>query len=163
MVHAPVQGRFRVRDDRWGDGHFGKSRGHFADGSKKFHDGADIVVLPNQIILSPISGKVVKIDYPYASDLSWKGVQIENSILIAEVWYVEPDEDIVGREVIGGLHRIGRAQNISQKYGVDPDKGLMTPHVHFRLSLKPMSYMVQRTWGTSVVHVDPIPFICEEG
>jgi len=163
MVQAPVHYRVKVRSDKWGDGRFGSPRGMLPDGSKKFHDGVDIVITPGDFLYAPITGEAVKVDFPYMGDSRWKGLQIENSVLIAEVWYMEPRVELIGQQVIAGVTRIGCAQDISKKYGVDPDKGVMTPHIHFRLSLKPFSYLVKGgQFGSTVIKIDPLQFIDQQ-
>jgi len=143
-----------VRSDAFGDGNFGSPRGLLPGGAKKFHDGIDIIVVPGEDIVSPISGRVVKIDYPYAGHPEWMGLEIENLDLIAEVWYIEPNPSLVNQQVIGGVTVIGRAQDISKKYSRD-----MIPHIHFRLSLRPLTYLLGTKWDSAIIRVNPEAFI----
>ena len=59
-----------IRSDRQGDGHFGARRG------SRTHNGIDYVVDPGDLIASPVGGIITKIGYPYASDLSYRYVEI---------------------------------------------------------------------------------------
>lgn len=126
-----------LRQDGEGSGRFGSSRGTLPGGSKKFHDGIDLVVAEGQSIYAPMDSKVVKVDYPYLSDARWTGIQLETPLLRCEVWYMVPDQSLIGKEVKQG-QPIGVAQDISKKYTPD-----MTPHVHVRFTILPYTYLVR--------------------
>lgn len=152
---------FIIRADGWGNGRFGMGRGTREDGSKKFHDGLDVLVEPGQPIVSVIDGKVEKVDIPYSSDHSWKGIQIANSLLRVEIWYMEP-KDIVGHNVYAG-QVVGYAQDISQKYNHNDMKvakyGLMIPHVHVRTTVLPFTALSSGRYVSFEITVDPLLFL----
>jgi hypothetical protein len=70
---------------------------------------------------------------------------------------MDPLPYMVGRDVVAGTTLIGHAQDISKRYS---DK--MTPHVHFRLTIKPFAYLVGGAYSTDAIHVDPVLFIDKE-
>lgn len=155
-VHCPTPG-FAVRSDKWGDGAFGTPRGTLPDGSKKFHDGLDLMVVPGDIVVSMIDGDVEKVDYPYGGDLSWKGIQIANDLVRVELWYMEPYEWLIGKFVEAG-EPVGNAQDISMKYR-DPQKvaklGFMIPHIHVRVTLRGFTTLVKGKYFQGEITVDP--------
>ena len=66
-----IKGIARKRiGDRWGQGHYGASRG------SRTHNGIDYVLHCGTTVLSPVEGTVTKIGYPYSDDLSYKYIQI---------------------------------------------------------------------------------------
>jgi|SRR5690606_17569600 len=106
--------------DPLGCGSFGASRnGHI-------HQGIDIVATPGQDIHSPITGKVTRIAYPYASDLSYKGLEIVNEKYKIKIFYIFPTVAIPS--VVTAGQKIATAQNISAKHGA-----AMTNHVHIEV------------------------------
>jgi len=106
-----------IRSDSEGDGHWQAKRGD------RRHKGIDLFCDPGQDILSPIKGFIMRIAYPYADDLSWKGIVIQGDWCRIKMYYLDPFVRI-GRQIIQG-EVIGKAQNISLRYG---DK--MRSHVH---------------------------------
>jgi len=146
----------KVRSDNRGNGNFGASRGVNPDGSRDFHDGVDLEVEPGQAVVAPFNAYVEKIEYPYASDLSWKGVQISNDRVRCEIWYMEPRLSIIKTHV-GIGHILGYAQDISLKYPPN-EHGAMTPHIHVRVSLKPFTYLIDGRYQQKSVFVDPLIF-----
>lgn len=106
--------------DPLGCGEFGAPRG------ARKHNGIDIVATPGQTIFSPISGKVNRMAYPYADDLSYKGLEIQNDQYKVKIFYINPTIAI-GSQVKAG-DKIAVAQNISAKHGA-----AMTNHVHFEV------------------------------
>lgn len=135
-IYCPTE-KFEVRDDKWGDGDFGTPRGTLPGGAMKYHDGLDLVVEPGAPIYAMIDGMVEKIDYPYR-DMKYAGLQMSNHLCRVEIWYMAPFAPLVGQFIQAGTH-IGYAQDISKKYGEDEEKGVMTPHVHVRVSLLPFT------------------------
>jgi|SRR5690606_2522309 len=107
-------------DDPFGSGKFGAPRGN------RKHNGIDLVVSPGQDIFSPITGKVTRIAYPYASDLSYKGLEIVNEQYQVKIFYINPTVAIPS--VVTAGQKIAEAQNIAAKYG-----STMTNHVHFEI------------------------------
>ncbi|QEE49636.1 M23 family metallopeptidase [Flavobacterium alkalisoli] len=106
--------------DPLGCGHFGAPRG------TRTHQGIDIIATPGQDILSPITGKVNRIAYPYASDMSYKRLEIENEQYTVKIFYIAPAVP-VGSVVMAGS-KIAVAQNISAKHGAS-----MINHVHIEV------------------------------
>lgn len=118
-LHELVPGQ-RIRgNDAHGSGSFGTGRGD------KTHNGIDIVVSPGQSIHMPFTGKVVRIARPYADDLSWEGLAIQNERYFAKIYYLRP-LDVVGLTLNAGTV-IGHAQDIGKRY-----RGI-TPHVHLEI------------------------------
>lgn len=118
---AAVTKNQRLRDcDPFGCGNFGAPRG------TRKHNGIDLIVSPGQDIFSPITGKVTRIAYPYASDLSYKGLEIVNEQYKVKIFYINPTVAIPS--VVTAGQKIAEAQNIAAKYG-----STMTNHVHFEV------------------------------
>jgi len=137
-----------VRKDLWGDGAFGASRGG------KFHDGVDLIVTPPQPVFSMIGGMAEKVEYPYRSDLSYTGIQIANSKLRVEIWYMAPYANLIGKFVQPG-QAVGYAQDISKKYGEDEKKGIMTPHIHVRVTMLAFTTLSGGRYVSYEQHIDP--------
>jgi len=112
----PVQ---RIRSDPKGDGHFGTSRtGHV-------HQGVDLVVVPGEVLTSPIAGKVLRVTRPYADDPDYTGVVLFGEGFEVKIFYCHL---IAGLHVGDAVERgepFAIAQDISAKYG-----GGMIPHIH---------------------------------
>jgi murein DD-endopeptidase MepM/ murein hydrolase activator NlpD len=120
-----------VRMDGAGSGRFGAPRGG------RTHDGVDWLADPGDPVKSPIRGKVTRIVYPYADDLSFKGVEIVNDGVIVHLLYVEPLKMFIGREVgMGSV--VGHAQDVRKRYPNDKD---MKNHVHHRCYINPVIFM----------------------
>ena len=67
-LFAPVLNSLQIRSDSYGDGHFGASR----DGGARDHEGIDLVVVPGEVVYSPMDAVVVNRSvYPYSSDHSY--------------------------------------------------------------------------------------------
>jgi len=113
--------RYRGKDG-FGSGAYLSSR----DGSNRAHQGVDIVATPGQAIYSPITGKVTRITYPYANDLTYTGLEIINDDYKVKIFYIAPTLAI-GSQVSAG-QKIAVAQNISGKYG-----STMINHVHIEV------------------------------
>ncbi len=102
----------------------GKGCGTFgADRGNRKHQGIDILTFKGQQIVSPISGVVTRKSYPYANDLNFEGLLIENGVYSVYIWYITPwkvkDQQVTAGDVIGV------SQNIAEKYG-----STMQTHVH---------------------------------
>jgi len=113
-----------------GSGKFGAPRGW------RTHEGQDNECVPGQDVLAPITGKLVRVVYPYGKDSPYRGVLIQAPHVMVKVMYIEPDTSLVGKRVEEG-QVIGKAQDISQKYG-----GGMKPHVHWSVIVDP-EYMLR--------------------
>lgn len=112
----PVQ---RIRRDPKGSGDFGASRtGHI-------HQGVDLVVVPGEVLTSPITGKVYRTTRPYANDPDYTGVVLFGEGYEVKFFYCHLMPGVsVGSEVERG-EPFAIAQDISAKYG-----GGMIPHIH---------------------------------
>jgi len=106
-----------IRSDSAGDGHWQARRG------SRLHKGIDLLCTPGQDIVAPIKGFIIRVAFPYADDISWKGIVIAGDWCRIKMYYLEPFVGI-GKEVYCG-ESIGKAQNISLRYGGD-----MRPHIH---------------------------------
>jgi len=116
--------------DSWGNGSFGASRA----GGKRSHKGIDYCADPGDEILSPATGQVTKLGYPYAPKPSdkttYRYVEITDySGFRHRVFYIEPT-------VNTGLHVkegdvIGIQQDIAEKYST-PHK-VMKNHCHYEI------------------------------
>lgn len=109
--------------DPFGCGTFGASRGN------RKHEGEDYAVSPGETIFSPISGTVTRIAYPYASDMSYKGVEIKNDELTVKIFYMVATAKIGSKIKAGDI--LGTAQNIAAKYG-----SAMVNHIHVEIRNK---------------------------
>ena len=105
--------------DKWGAGYF-----HAPRGDRK-HNGIDYACLAGSKILSPCDGKVTKLGYPYADDLSFRYVQITNGNKNHRVFYIEPTVELGAKIKEGDV--IGIAQDLEERY---PD---ITPHIHYEI------------------------------
>jgi murein DD-endopeptidase MepM/ murein hydrolase activator NlpD len=114
-----------VRNDRAGAGTFGASRA----GGTRSHKGKDYVAELGEPINSPVVGKVTKIGYPYASDLSYRYVQVTDlDGNDHRMFYVSPDPSIEVGSTVGKGDVIGKAQDVAAKHG-----GGMINHVHYEI------------------------------
>ncbi len=118
------------RQDKWGSGHFGASRG------SRSHGGIDLVADVGEKILSPVDGTITRVAYPYANDLSYTGAVIDAGggveVRIYYIGGVEPGAVKAGQE-------IGVAQDLRKRYSG------ITNHVHVEV----------RVDGAKV---DPMPY-----
>ena len=121
-----------MRSDPAGHGFFKARRG------SRIHKGVDLVCEPGELVVAPFDGKVTKIGYPYADDLSYRYVEITSkSRLVCRVFYVEPTVEL-GQEVRAG-DQIGFAQDVAARYKVDSRGGIryrtikMEIHIHVEL------------------------------
>ena len=103
---APVRA-----DDGYGSGVFGASRGG------RLHEGVDYACYPGSQLLSPVAGRVSKLGYTYASDLSFRYVEITDGNLSRHRFmYVEPMVEHGALVVVGGV--LGTAQAIADKHNL---------------------------------------------
>ncbi len=147
-IESPVPGPV-VRNDGWGQGHFGASRGG------KQHDGLDLVVIPTQPIFSMIDGVIEKYEQCYTTDPRWHGIQVANAQLRVELWYMEPLHVKVGEYVNAG-ELLGAAQDISGKY--PPTEKVphnMMPHIHVRVTLRSFTTINEGRWVAYEQYMDP--------
>lgn len=120
---APMRGT-----DVHGSGYFHAPRGN------RLHNGIDYSVIANSVVLSPVSGVVTKLGYPYADDLSFRYVQITD--LEGYKWrlfYIDPSVSV--GEVVTIVSKIGVVQDLDERY-----PGI-TPHVHLEIK-SPDNYFI---------------------
>lgn len=125
VVALELRGR-----DGYGSGSFGASRGD------RVHSGIDFKAPPDAVILSPVSGKVTKLGYPYNDDLSFKYVEITDSRKRKHrLFYVDPS--VSKGDTIKENDPIGSAQHISARYNVH----LMNNHIHYEVKTSKGEYL----------------------
>ena len=120
----PVMGGIRI--DPMGHGGFMAPRGD------RLHRGLDLVVVPGEPVFSLCNLKFERIAKPDRSG-SYSGVMLKNELIWIRMFYIEPDIDLIGHDLYTGKV-IGRAQDISKKYGGD-----MIPHIHVEMMLPAMT------------------------
>ncbi|RLA60150.1 MAG: M23 family peptidase [Epsilonproteobacteria bacterium] len=127
-METPTQ-LLKIRNDKAGSGEFGSSR----DGGSRTHSGVDFISKPESQVLTPVSGKITKLGYPYADDLSYRYVQItDEEGNKHRMFYVQPGKELAIGQQVFQYDPIGIAQDVSRRY---PDRG-MTPHVHYEIKDK---------------------------
>lgn len=102
--------------DKFGCGFYGASRG------TRKHKGIDLISIDGEKVYSPIDGKVTKLGYCYADDLSFRYVEISNKKHVVRLLYVQPSIPINAELCAGDT--IGSAQSLQNRY-----QGI-TPHIH---------------------------------
>ena len=106
--------------DKFGAGYFNAPRG------ARTHNGIDLAVYVGSKVLAPITGKVTKVGYPYGDDLSYRYVEITDSV--SRKWrffYVEPAVKVDDIIEVGNI--IGTVQDLDKRY-----PGI-TPHIHLEI------------------------------
>lgn len=128
---APLRG-----SDPMGQGHFGASRGH------RKHQGIDYVFAPETGLMSPVTGVVTKLGYPYSRDLSFRYVEVtDEDGYKHRFFYVLPGV-AVGDQISEG-DVIGFVQDIAIKWGNG-----MKNHIHYEIMVP----------GAERQYVDPEEF-----
>ncbi len=108
--------------DKWGQGHFGAPRG------RREHTGQDYLCPPGTLVVSPVSGTVIKHGYPYADDLSFRYVRVETEDRdIHDVFYVSPSVPV--GEKVKECDVIGTSQKLGDRY---PD---IDEHIHHQIKI----------------------------
>jgi len=125
---------YRKTDD-FGSGFYGASRG------SRTHKGQDFLTSDFENVYSPIDGQVTKLGYPYADDLNYRYIQIENKKYKVRLFYVRPCVEL-GVNLTAG-DNIGFTQDIAKRYNTDTEK--MGNHVHIEVTtydtlVNPMTY-----------------------
>lgn len=143
MILSPT-GSLEIRMDGWGQGSYGAPRGN------RSHSGVDLVCVPKQVILAPITGTVVREAFPYAGDLKWAGCLIVGDQIEVKMFYMRLYHHLrkdLPQHCTMGMP-IGLAQDISSRYNHKPeavDFGEMIPHVHLEMKLpqkaNPMNHL----------------------
>tara|TARA_R110001632_G_scaffold89123_1_gene192266 strand:+ start:603 stop:3893 length:3291 start_codon:yes stop_codon:yes gene_type:complete len=122
---------FEIRgQDGQGNGNYGSSR----DNGGRIHAGVDLVAIPGDLVVAPITGKLIVGNRVYSSDR-------EELVLVkvigtgdyagytAKIFYVVGNGYLQNTIVDKGAV-IGSVQNMSQYY---PPLGSMTNHIHYEL------------------------------
>lgn len=125
MINYKAKAQKRGSDQQ-GSGAFGASRG------KRTHNGIDYAMPPGSAVFSPVIGKVTKLGYPYAHDLSYRYVQITTEDgLKHRVFYVEPGVEVGA--LVGQNDIIGHSQRL-------PYEGIIQ-HVHYEIMVSKVEYI----------------------
>ena len=112
--------------DKWGQGHYGASRGVDSEGKPKTHRGVDELCAVGTKILSPIAGTVTKLGYPYGDDLSYRYVEVTTkSGARHRFFYIAPWVH-EGQEITT-QHCFGESVDLDRRY---PGIG---NHVHYEV------------------------------
>lgn len=133
MLYALTPLQLHVREsDAFGRGHFGATRG------SRTHNGIDYVCKAGKYVLTPATGKVTKLGYPYADDFSYRYVEVTSiDGLRHRLFYCLPTVS-VGDDVTRG-DPVGTAQNIAKRYDTVDKK--MVNHVHYEVMRSDGSYV----------------------
>jgi len=130
MIEYIQQKSAEIRgQDAWGAGHFGAPRG------KRVHEGLDLLIPAGSALVSPIFGRIHRIGYPYANDLSFRIVEIRAET--RDLWrffYVKP-LDIFKEPgvVIARGHFLGTVQDLSKRFPAEEGREAMPNHVHLEI------------------------------
>lgn len=118
MIHAKL---LRRGVDSHGSGAFGAPRG-----SRK-HNGIDFAASVGQEILTPVTGIVSKVGYPYGDDLSFRYVEVTTPKNHKHrVFYISPSVQ-VGDSVLEGVTCLGLVQDLCKRYPK------ITNHIHYEI------------------------------
>lgn len=119
--------------DSGGCGEFGASRGD------RKHLGLDIACFPDEGVVTPFDGEVIRTIDPYG-DGKYSGLKINTTNgFILNIMYLDPI-DIVGTTVNKG-DLVGYAQDVSKRYSSG-----VKPHLHVEIEVNGR-------------HVDPYPYL----
>lgn len=106
IASLPIRGY-----DRWGSGEYLASRGD------RQHEGLDLACYPGTGVFPVRPGRVTKLGYSYADDLSYRFVEvIDSKGNSARYHYVEPAEGLKVDDMVGLYDCIGEVQDIRQRY-----------------------------------------------
>ena len=125
-----LEGDMIIRVDSRGDGHYLAPRGG------RLHQGVDYVVIPDEHILMPFNGYMVREARPYP-DSNLSGCVLQSKDYTLKIFYMEPYLHLRGAFLNAGTV-IGKAQDVREKYGSS-----MTPHLHVEL----VSMNIDKLWG----------------
>ena len=107
--------------DNMGCGHYGASRG------ARLHRGIDRVAGPEWMIKSHICGKVTKLGYPYAAELSFRYVEVtDHEAFEHRFFYLQPLVGMGAHVEPGDI--LGMCQDVAFYHG-----GGMKNHVHYEV------------------------------
>ena len=112
------------KNDKWGSGVFGASRG------ERPHLGVDLSLRPNAPFFAPVDMEIYSTSIPYSNDSTYSGYKFTyhdgSNTYDGRLWYVNPDASLLGKTIRKGEF-LGYAQDLTLKY---PD---MNNHAHFQL------------------------------
>ena len=113
-----------IRNDDGGSGLWLAKRG------LKLHQGVDYELPngPGQLVVSPITGILVRIAYPYSDTQEYSGCEIRGADIWIKMFYLRPYDSLIGQEILMG-QPIGIAQDIGKRY-----KNVI-PHIHLEASV----------------------------
>ena len=111
-----------IRNDDGGSGLWLAKRG------LKLHQGVDYELPngPGQLVVSPITGRIMRVAYPYSDTQEYSGCEIRGADIWIKMFYFRPYDAKVGQRVVMG-ESIGIAQDISKRYKD------VTPHIHLEV------------------------------
>jgi murein DD-endopeptidase MepM/ murein hydrolase activator NlpD len=136
--------------DAFGSGAFRSPRG-----GSRLHAGVDYICIIGQDVYAPISGKITRLSHPYADDLKYQGIVMNNRYIEIQMFYLVPNRNLIRNYVQQG-QVIGRAQDISKRYNTETRK--MVPHIHLQVNwINPEALRQERPFvrgNTEVVDVD---------
>lgn len=116
--------------DKYGSGAFAATR--TTAGKHRLHGGIDFAAEPGQLVVSPITGTVIREARPYGDGGPWDtGVLIETperEAILVKMFYCRPLIDIIGTHVDAG-DPVARAISLQDKY-----EGI-TDHIHLEVWL----------------------------
>jgi murein DD-endopeptidase MepM/ murein hydrolase activator NlpD len=113
--------------DSYGSGDFGAPR----NGSHPKHRGIDFGALAGSDLLSPVLGRVTKLGYPYADDLTFRYVEITDGDLNRHRFFYTLPVVALG-ELIKPGDIIATVQNISGRYQSSSKKPMVN-HIHYEV------------------------------
>ena len=116
---ANLLARQRIRLDGSGDGRFGSTR------SGHIHQGIDLLVVPGEVLTSPVDGIIERLALPYANDPDYSGVVLAGDGYRVKVFYCHLIPGLMRGSAVMRGEPFAIAQDIAAKYGPP-----MLPHIH---------------------------------
>lgn len=112
------------KNDKWGSGVFGASRGD------RPHLGVDVSMRPNSPVFAAIDMEISDVSYPYADTRAYSGYKFTYhdgpNTYDGRIWYVNHDSALFGKTIRKGEF-LGYSQDLDIRYpGIDN-------HVHYQL------------------------------
>jgi hypothetical protein len=102
-----------------------------------------------------IDGTVEKYEQCYTTDPRWKGIQIANTLVRVEIWYMDARNTVAVDEFITAGQHIGVAQDISIKYPPTDVEGDMAPHIHVRVTLRAFTTIANGRYVSFEQYINP--------
>ena len=120
-----------IRCDSWGDGHYGSRRTKL-NGSVYSHKGVDYLYEPGQPVIVNVDAEFVRIVMPYADSREYTGMHLKTEWCEFRLFYVKPEGMSFDSNIKQG-DIIGKAQDISKRYGFNSKGQKMDNHVHVEI------------------------------